>query len=114
MTDCLFCKIVAGEMDADIVHSDDHVVGFKDINPQAPHHVLFVPREHVATLDDLEEEHAPLVGRLYLAAGTYARENDLHREGWRAVMNSQEGAGQSVFHVHLHLLGGRNFRWPPG
>lgn len=114
MTDCLFCKIVGGEMDADVVYRDDHVVGFRDINPQAPHHVLFVPKEHVATLDDLEPEQAPLIGRLYLAAKQYAEENGLAGKGWRAVMNCREGAGQSVFHIHLHVLGGRDFTWPPG
>lgn len=114
MSDCLFCKIVAGEMDADIVYRDDHVVGFKDINPQAPHHVLFVPREHVATLNDLNADNADLIGRLFLAAKQYAQENGLADEGWRSVINCQEGAGQSVFHVHLHVLGGRSFEWPPG
>lgn len=114
MTDCLFCKILNGEMDSDIVHEDDHVVGFRDINPQAPHHVLFIPREHIATLNDLDEGHVELMGRLFLAAKQYAGENGIADEGYRTVVNCNEGAGQSVFHVHLHLLGGRPMTWPPG
>ncbi len=114
MTDCLFCKILDGEMDSDIVHEDDHVVGFRDINPQAPHHVLFIPREHIATLNDLDEEHAELMGRLFLAAKQYASDNGIADGGYRTVVNCNEGAGQSVFHVHLHLLGGRRMEWPPG
>lgn len=114
MTDCLFCKILDGEMDADIVHQDDHVVGFRDINPQAPHHVLFIPRKHIATLNDAGDEHAELLGRLMLAAQQYAREHDIADDGYRTVVNCNEGAGQSVFHIHLHLLGGRAMTWPPG
>jgi histidine triad (HIT) family protein len=111
MTDCLFCKILNGEMDSDIVHEDDHVVGFRDINPQAPHHVLFIPRQHIATLNDLNDGHAELMGRLFLAAKQYANENGIADEGYRTVVNCNEGAGQSVFHVHLHLLGGRPMTW---
>lgn len=114
MADCLFCKILNGEMDSDIVHEDDHVVGFRDINPQAPHHVLFIPREHIATLNDLDEGHVELMGRLFLAAKQYAGENGIADDGYRTVVNCNEGAGQSVFHVHLHLLGGRPMTWPPG
>lgn len=114
MTDCLFCKILNGEMKSDIVHEDDHVVGFRDINPQAPHHVLFIPREHIATLNDVETEHAELLGRLFLAAKQYANDNGIADDGYRTVINCNEGAGQSVFHVHLHLLGGRRMEWPPG
>lgn len=114
MTDCLFCKIIDGEVEADIVHRDERVVGFHDINPQAPHHVLFVPREHVATSNDLTPDNVDLVGALFLAAGQYARDNGIAGDGWRAVINCNEGAGQSVFHIHLHLLGGRPMHWPPG
>lgn len=114
MTDCLFCKIVEGEIDADVVHRDDDVVGFRDINPQAPHHVLFVPREHIATLNELEEGSAALIGKLTMAAKQYAERNGIAEDGWRVVMNCNEGAGQSVFHIHLHLLGGRQMNWPPG
>lgn len=112
--DCLFCGIAEGEMSADIVHEDDEVVAFRDINPQAPTHILIIPREHVASVDDLEGEHADLVGKLYLAARDLAREEGVADDGYRLVMNSGEGAGQSVFHLHLHLLGGRAMRWPPG
>ncbi len=114
MTDCLFCKILDGEMQSDIVHEDDRVVGFRDINPQAPHHVLFIPREHIATLNDAADGHAELLGRLMLAARHYANEHGFADDGYRTVMNCNEGAGQSVFHIHLHLLGGRGFDWPPG
>lgn len=114
MSDCLFCRIVAGEMDADIVHEDADVVGFRDVNPQAPHHVLFVPRTHIATLNDLTADNVDRIGKLYLAAQAYASEHGIADEGWRAVINCNAGAGQSVFHIHLHLLGGRPMRWPPG
>jgi len=114
MTDCLFCKIVEGEMDADVVHRDDDVVGFRDINPQAPHHVLFVPTKHIATLNELEADSAALIGKLTMAAKQYAERNGIAEDGWRVVMNCNEGAGQSVFHIHLHLLGGRRMNWPPG
>lgn len=114
MTDCLFCKILDGELQSDIVHEDDDVVGFRDINPQAPHHVLFIPRKHIATLNDADAGNAELLGRLLLAAAQYAREHDIADDGYRTVVNCNEGAGQSVFHVHLHLLGGRPMKWPPG
>jgi histidine triad (HIT) family protein len=112
--DCLFCKIAAGKIDADIVHENDSVVAFRDINPQAPTHVLIVPRNHVATINDLSESENDDIGRLFLAAKHIAREEGLDESGYRVVMNCMEGAGQSVFHIHLHLLGGRPLRWPPG
>jgi histidine triad (HIT) family protein len=112
--DCLFCKIVAGEIDADIVFQDDDVVAFRDINPQAPTHVLIVPRNHVATINDLAEGNIGDVGSLFLAAKAVAKQESLEESGYRAVMNCMEGAGQSVFHIHLHVLGGRSLRWPPG
>lgn len=113
-SDCIFCRIAAGEMDADIVHEDDHVVAFRDINPQAPTHILVIPREHVARVDDLEERHTDLVGRLFLAAAKLAAGDGVDETGYRLVMNTGAGAGQSVFHIHLHLLGGRPLSWPPG
>ena len=113
-SDCLFCKIAAGETKADVVLSNDHVVAFRDINPQAPTHVLIIPKRHIATINDLEEGDAELVGRLFLAARRVAYEEELQDKGYRVAMNCMEGAGQSVFHVHLHLLGGRRFSWPPG
>lgn len=112
--DCLFCKIVAGKINADIVHEDDSVIAFRDINPQAPTHVLIIPRKHVATINDLTEREAGDVGRIFLAAKEVARMEGLEERGYRVVMNCMEGAGQSVFHIHLHLLGGRPLRWPPG
>lgn len=113
-SNCLFCKIAAKKIDADIVHSDEHVVAFRDINPQAPTHVLIVPRKHIATINDLQDADAETVGRLFLAAKAIAHSEGLAETGFRATMNCMEGAGQSVFHIHLHLLGGRAFKWPPG
>lgn len=112
--DCLFCDIAAGEMSADIVREDDDVVAFRDINPQAPTHILVIPREHVSSVDDLEDEHADLVGKLYLAARDLARREGIADDGYRLVVNTGARAGQSVFHLHLHLLGGRAMKWPPG
>ena len=112
--DCIFCAIASGEQSADVIHEGDDVVAFRDINPQAPTHVLIIPREHVASVDEMEEEHAELVGRLFLAARRIAREEGVAGEGYRLVMNTGAGAGQSVFHMHLHLLGGRAMKWPPG
>lgn len=112
--DCLFCKIAAGRIEADVVHEDENVVAFRDINPQAPTHVLIIPRNHVATINDLGEDEAGDVGRLFLAAKVIAKTEGLEERGYRVVMNCMEGAGQSVFHIHLHLLGGRPLKWPPG
>ena len=112
--DCLFCKIVAGKINADVVLESDSVIAFRDINPQAPTHVLIIPRNHVATINDLTESEAGDVGQLFLVAKEVARMEGLEEQGYRVVMNCMEGAGQSVFHIHLHLLGGRPLRWPPG
>ena len=112
--DCLFCKIVAGKIDADVVFKNDSVIAFRDINPQAPTHVLIIPRNHVATINDLTESEAGDVGQLFLAAKEISRTEGLEERGYRVVMNCMEGAGQSVFRIHLHLLGGRPLRWPPG
>lgn len=114
MADCLFCKIIAGEIKGDIVYEDDEVVAFRDINPQAPTHVLIVPRRHIATLNDLEEGDAGLVGKLSLVARDLARKFGFADDGYRVVMNCNEGAGQSVWHIHMHLLAGRRLTWPPG
>lgn len=113
-SDCLFCKIVSGDIDATIVHENDAVIAFRDINPQAPTHVLIVPRRHVATINDLEDDHTGVVGALFLAAKRIAADEGIDESGYRVTMNCGEGAGQSVFHIHLHLLGGRPFGWPPG
>jgi len=112
--DCIFCKIVAGEIPAQLVYEDERAVAFRDINPQAPTHVLVIPREHIASLDEANDAHENLLGRLLLAAARVAREGGLARSGYRTVINNGAGAGQSVFHIHVHLLGGRALKWPPG
>lgn len=114
MADCLFCKIVEGSIPAKKVHEDDVCVGFLDINPQAPTHALFVPRRHIATTNDLTVEDRELVGHLVLAAAKFARQQGFADTGYRTVMNCNRAAGQTVFHIHLHLLGGRELTWPPG
>lgn len=114
MTDCIFCKMASGDMDADIVLEDEEVVAFRDINPQAPTHVLIIPRKHIPTINDLSGDDAALVGKLFMAAKEVAQREGIDETGFRTVMNCQEGAGQSVFHIHLHVLGGRSLDWPPG
>ncbi|ALP53542.1 hypothetical protein Tel_10555 [Candidatus Tenderia electrophaga] len=114
MTDCLFCKMVAGDISPDTVYEDDEVLAFRDINPQAPTHVLVVPKRHISTINDLNADDAELVGKLYLVAQQVAAKDGIAEEGYRTVMNCNAGAGQSVFHIHLHVLGGRPMRWPPG
>ncbi len=112
--DCLFCRIIAGEIPSTILLDDDQVVAFKDINPQAPNHALICPRRHIATLDDLTDADEPLLGRVVMTASRLARKMGDSEKGYRVVANCREGAGQSVFHIHFHLLGGRTFHWPPG
>jgi histidine triad (HIT) family protein len=112
--DCLFCKVAAREIDAKIVAEGDDWVAFRDTNPQAPTHVLVIPREHVPTTNDLRPDQEVLVGQLVRAAAEIARAEGIAEEGYRIVLNCNRGAGQSVFHLHLHLLGGRPMRWPPG
>jgi histidine triad (HIT) family protein len=112
--DCLFCKIVAGEIAAEIVFESEMAVAFRDINPQAPTHILVIPRKHIATINDLEEGDRAIFGSLFAAAKEIAAAEGIADDGYRAVMNCNEGAGQSVFHVHLHVLGGRQMGWPPG
>lgn len=114
METCLFCKMVAGEIQPDKVYEDDHVLAFRDINPQAPTHILVVPKLHIATLNDLDEAHAELMGRLYLAARQLAQQEGIAEQGYRTLINCNEHGGQTVFHLHLHLLGGRHMTWPPG
>jgi histidine triad (HIT) family protein len=110
----IFSKIINREIPAEIVFEDEHLLGFKDINAQAPVHVLFIPKEPVASADALEDRHAELMGRLVLAAARHAREVGIAESGYRLVMNTNDDGGQTVFHLHLHLLGGRQMRWPPG
>lgn len=112
--DCLFCKVLSGEVDSEVVAEGDRWLAFRDINPQAPTHVLVIPRRHVASLNELEPEDRGLAGELLLAAREVAAEEGIREDGYRVVTNTKRTAGQSVFHLHLHVLGGRTMRWPPG
>lgn len=112
--DCLFCKIAEKEVPATLVAETDRWVAFRDINPQAPTHLLIIPRKHVASLNDVLGGDAELVGELFLAAKEIAAREGIAESGYRVVLNTNAGAGQSVFHLHLHVLGGRRMRWPPG
>ena len=114
MQDCLFCKIITGQIPGTILYKDDRVVVLKDINPQAPLHALVVPRRHVATLNDLASEDDALVGEMIRRAAALAAEHGYSDRGYRTVFNCNADAGQTVFHIHLHVLGGRRFTWPPG
>jgi histidine triad (HIT) family protein len=114
VAECLFCKIVAGQIPATIVFQDDHVVAFKDVTPRAPTHVLIVPRRHIASLNDLGAGDDALIGEMVRAAAAIASEQGLADRGYRTVFNCNADAGQTVFHIHLHLLGGRTMAWPPG
>ncbi len=114
MPDELFLKIINREIPAEIVYETDEVLAFRDINPQAPVHILIIPKERIATIDDLEPKHAELVGNLILTATEIAREQGLSEDGYRLVLNCKQAGGQMVYHIHLHLLGGRQMKWPPG
>ena len=114
MPDCLFCKIASGDIPATIVYQDDRLIAFKDINPQAPLHVLIVPRQHIPSLNDLGGEDDDLVGEMVRRAAAIAREHGHADRGYRTVFNCNADAGQTVFHIHLHVLGGRGLSWPPG
>jgi histidine triad (HIT) family protein len=114
VTGCLFCRIVAGEIPAAIVYQDDRLIAFKDINPQAPGHVLVIPRRHIASLNDLSAVDDALVGEMVRRASAIASEMGFSERGYRTVFNTNADAGQTVFHIHLHLLGGRRMEWPPG
>ncbi len=112
-SNCLFCRIVAGQIPAKKVYEDEHVFAFEDINPKAPTHVLVIPKKHFAGLKEAQVEHAELIGRCHLVAAEIARQRNIE-DGYRTVTNVGAGAGQSVFHLHVHLLGGRGLNWPPG
>ena len=114
MDDCLFCKMVSGEIKADVVYEDDQVLAFRDINPQAPVHVLVIPKKHISTLNELGPRDDRLAGQLLLAAGKVAQLEGIAEQGYRTLVNCNEYGGQLVFHIHLHLLGGRRMNWPPG
>lgn len=114
MEDCLFCKIVDKEIPAEVVFESDKLLAFKDINTQAPVHILIIPKEHITTTNDLSSKHKELVGDIILTAKRLASEYDIAEEGYRMVFNCNKNGGQAVYHVHLHLLGGRQMKWPPG
>ena len=114
MADTLFARIINREIPADIVYEDEHVLAFRDISPQAPVHVLFIPKQAKATLDELQPGDEAYIGRLLVAAAEYARREGFAEAGYRTVINCNGDGGQSVFHIHLHLLAGRQLQWPPG
>lgn len=111
--DCLFCKIVAGDIPAEKLYENEHVIAFRDINPQAPFHALVIPKKHISTLDDAASEDLEALGHLQLAAAQIARDQGFSSDGYRTVMNCREHGGQTVYHIHLHLLGGKAMGWPP-
>jgi len=112
--DCIFCRVVAGEIAADIIYRDERAVAFRDINPQAPVHALVIPREHIESLDEAAGRDETTLGHLLRVAARVAKQENLSETGYRTVINTGAGAGQSVFHLHLHVIGGRPLRWPPG
>jgi len=112
--DCIFCKIVNEDIPADIIYRDDSVVAFSDLNPQAPQHKLIIPQKHIATINDVTPEDNQLIGHMVQTAKKIAKQLELAEDGYRLVFNCNAKAGQEVFHIHLHLLGGRAFHWPPG
>ena len=114
MGDCLFCKIIERKIPASIVFEDQRVLAFNDINPQAPTHVLVIPKRHIASLNETSTEDDQLIGEVIRRAALIAREKGLSQSGFRTVINTMAGAGQSVFHIHAHVLGGRPMAWPPG
>jgi histidine triad (HIT) family protein len=114
MTDCLFCKIINREIPASLVYEDASVLAFNDINPQAPTHVLLVPKRHIASLNELTADDDPIVGELVRRAAAIAAERGISAKGYRVVLNTNRDAGQTVFHLHAHLVGGRPMLWPPG
>jgi histidine triad (HIT) family protein len=114
MDQCIFCRIIERRGPSRIVFEDDEVVAFEDAHPQAPVHILILPRKHLTSLNHATPDDAPLLGRLFMVAAQLAREQGLESKGYRTVINTGSWAGQSIFHLHLHLLGGRVFRWPPG
>jgi len=114
MADCLFCKIRDGQIPAELVHRDDHCLAFRDINPAAPVHLLVIPTRHIATLNDLDAEQSAIIGSLFAAIPGIAKAAGVAEGGYRVVANCNADAGQEVFHIHFHLLGGRKLTWPPG
>ncbi len=114
MDNCIFCQIAAGEMTSDIIYKDDEVIAFNDMNPEAPTHFLVVPRRHITNLEEAKSEDAALIGKLMTTAALLARQRNLETDGYRVVMNVGKMGGQTMDHIHLHFLGGRFMKWPPG
>ncbi len=114
MAETIFSKIIDRTIPADIVFENDEVLAFRDISPQAPTHILIIPKKHIPTVNDIQEDDASLIGKLFLAGKEIAKKEGLAEDGYRLVVNCQEGAGQTVFHLHVHLIGGRPLNWPPG
>ena len=114
MVDCLFCIIINREIPRDIIYENEHILAFNDINPVAPVHILIIPKEHISTLNDIDENHTQTMGELFLAAKAIASKEGLSDSGYRTVFNCNKDAQQTVFHIHLHLIGGRKMTWPPG
>ncbi|MDI6785242.1 MAG: histidine triad nucleotide-binding protein [bacterium] len=114
MPNCLFCKIISKEIKSNTIYEDEKVVAFLDINPKAPTHILIVPKKHISTILEMEEKDKELIGHIYWVANNLAINNSINQEGFRVVLNCNKDAGQEVFHIHFHLLGGRKFSWPPG
>ena len=114
MSDCIFCKIVNKELPAEIAYEDDKVLAFKDLSPQAPTHLLIIPKKHISTMNDIQEEDVALIGHIKLTAAKLAKNLGFAEAGYRVVMNCNEDGGQTVYHIHLHLLAGRSLAWPPG
>lgn len=114
MTDCIFCKIVAGEIPAKKLFEDKYVYAFEDLSPQAPEHFLVIPKKHISTINDIQQDDAEIIGYMLLAAKQVAADKGLAENGYRTVMNCNEDGGQTVYHIHLHVLGGRQLSWPPG
>ena len=114
MSDCIFCKIAEKKIPARIVYEDEHAIAFEDVNPQAPVHTLVIPRKHISTLLDLKEEDNDLVGHLLKVANKIAKDKGIAERGFRVVTNCNPESGQTVYHIHLHILGGRQMHWPPG
>ena len=112
--DCLFCNIVQGKLNTEILHEDEHTLAFADIHPQAPTHLLIIPKKHLSTLNDLQDEDTLIAGQLIQTARKLAKSYGLADDGYRILMNCNEQGGQSVYHIHMHLLGGRPMKWPPG
>ncbi len=114
MNDCLFCKIRDGEIKGDIVFENDDVLAFNDVNPQTPVHILIIPKKHIATVNDMDDSDESVMGKLFSAAKNIASQQSIAEDSYRLVVNCNERAGQTVFHIHMHLLAGRNMTWPPG